>query len=109
MRSAMWPGYPRSRANLTGCLLRRSTNTQRVLELFAKHQAKGTFFIVGWVAEKFPHLVHEIQSHGHEIACHSYWHRTVYRLSPDEFRLDALLAKKVIARPDSFLHNVAGR
>ena len=71
-------------------------NTQRVLELFAKHQAKGTFFIVGWVAEKFPHLVHEIQSHGHEIACHSYWHRTVYSLSPEEFRKDTRRAKQVI-------------
>jgi polysaccharide deacetylase family protein (PEP-CTERM system associated) len=71
-------------------------NTQRVLELFDRHHSKGTFFIVGWVAEKFPHLVREIQSRGHELACHSYWHRTVYRLSPEEFRLDTQRAKQVI-------------
>jgi polysaccharide deacetylase family protein (PEP-CTERM system associated) len=71
-------------------------NTQRVLDLFDRHNAKGTFFIVGWVAEKFPHLVREIQSRGHELACHSYWHRTVYSLSPEEFRLDTQRAKKVI-------------
>jgi polysaccharide deacetylase family protein (PEP-CTERM system associated) len=71
-------------------------NTQRVLELFDRHNAKGTFFIVGWVAEKFPHLVREIQSRGHELACHSYWHRTVYSLSPEEFRLDTQRAKQVI-------------
>jgi polysaccharide deacetylase family protein (PEP-CTERM system associated) len=71
-------------------------NTLRVLELFDRHQSKGTFFIVGWVAEKFPHLVREIQSRGHELACHSYWHRTVYRLSPEEFRLDTQRAKQVI-------------
>jgi polysaccharide deacetylase family protein (PEP-CTERM system associated) len=71
-------------------------NTRRVLDLFDKHNAKGTFFIVGWVAEKFPHLVREIQSRGHELACHSYWHRTVYSLSPEEFRLDTQRAKQVI-------------
>jgi polysaccharide deacetylase family protein (PEP-CTERM system associated) len=71
-------------------------NTQRVLDLFDNHGAKGTFFIVGWVAEKFPHLVRDIQSRGHELACHSYWHRTIYSLSPDEFRLDTLRAKQVI-------------
>jgi polysaccharide deacetylase family protein (PEP-CTERM system associated) len=71
-------------------------NTQRVLDLFDGYNAKATFFFVGWVAEQFPQLVREVQSRGHELACHSYWHRTVYRLSPDEFRLDTRLAKRVI-------------
>jgi polysaccharide deacetylase family protein (PEP-CTERM system associated) len=71
-------------------------NTQRVLDLFDKYNAKATFFFVGWVAEHFPHLVREVQSRGHELACHSYWHRTVYSLSPDEFRMDTRLAKSVI-------------
>jgi polysaccharide deacetylase family protein (PEP-CTERM system associated) len=71
-------------------------NTQRVLDLFDEYNAKATFFFVGWVAERFPHLVREVQSRGHEVACHSYWHRTVYSLSPDEFRTDTRQAKKVI-------------
>jgi polysaccharide deacetylase family protein (PEP-CTERM system associated) len=71
-------------------------NTQRVLDLFDQYNAKATFFFVGWVAEHFPHLVREVQSRGHELACHSYWHRTVYSLSPDEFRTDTRQAKKVI-------------
>lgn len=71
-------------------------NTQRVLDLFDAHQAKGTFFFVGWVAARFPHLVREVQSRGHELACHSYWHRTVYSLSPAEFREDTKRAKRVI-------------
>jgi len=71
-------------------------NTHRVLDLFDKHNAKGTFFFVGWVAERFPHLVREVQSRGHELACHSYWHRTVYSLTPDEFRKDTRQAKHVI-------------
>jgi len=71
-------------------------STQRVLDLFDQHNVKGTFFIVGWVAERFPHLVRDIQSRGHELACHSYWHRTVYSLSPDEFRRDTQQAKLAI-------------
>lgn len=71
-------------------------NTRRVLDLFDEYNAKATFFFVGWVAEHFPHLVREVQSRGHELACHSYWHRTVYSLSPDEFRMDTRLAKSII-------------
>jgi polysaccharide deacetylase family protein (PEP-CTERM system associated) len=71
-------------------------NTQRVLDLFDEHNASGTFFIVGWVAARFPHLVREIQARGHELACHSYWHRTVYSLSPEEFRTDTRQAKCAI-------------
>jgi polysaccharide deacetylase family protein (PEP-CTERM system associated) len=71
-------------------------NTQRVLDLFDEHNARGTFFIVGWVAARFPYLVREIQSRGHELACHSYWHRTIYSLSPDEFRADTRQAKQAI-------------
>lgn len=71
-------------------------NTHRVLDLFEKHQARGTFFFVGWVAARFPHLVRETQARGHEIACHSYWHRTVYSLTPQEFREDTRRAKRAI-------------
>ena len=71
-------------------------NTQRVLDLFDEYQARGTFFFVGWVAERFPELVREVQSRGHELACHSYWHRTVYSLSPGEFREDTRRARQTI-------------
>jgi polysaccharide deacetylase family protein (PEP-CTERM system associated) len=71
-------------------------NTRRVLDLFDEHNAKGTFFFLGWVAERFPALVREVQARGHELACHSYWHRTVYSLTPDAFREDTRRAKQVI-------------
>jgi len=72
------------------------SSTQKVLDLFDRHGAKGTFFFVGWVAEKFPQLVRDVHSRGHELACHSYWHRTVYSLSPDEFRTDTRAAVRAI-------------
>ena len=55
-------------------------NTRRVMELLARHSVQGTFFILGWVAERHPELVREIQSAGHEIGCHSYAHQIVYEL-----------------------------
>ena len=43
-------------------------NTLRVLDLFDEYGLKGTFFTLGWVAAKFPTLVREIQTRGHELA-----------------------------------------
>jgi polysaccharide deacetylase family protein (PEP-CTERM system associated) len=71
-------------------------NTRRVLELFARRQVRGTFFVLGWVAHRYPAIVREIHGAGHEVGCHSYWHRCIYRLTPEEFRADTLLAKKAI-------------
>ena len=77
-------------------------NTHRVLDLFDQHNAKGTFFFVGWVAARFPQLLREVQSRGHELACHSYWHRTVYSLTADEFREDTRQAKHAIEDATGF-------
>jgi len=49
---------------------------------------KGTFLSVGWIGEKYPDLIRRLSNAGHEIGCHSYWHRLVYMLTPDEFRKD---------------------
>lgn len=72
------------------------SSTQRALDLFDRHNAKATFFFVGWVAAKFPQLVRDVHAGGHELACHSYWHRTVYSLSPEEFRTDTRAAVRAI-------------
>jgi polysaccharide deacetylase family protein (PEP-CTERM system associated) len=71
-------------------------NTQRLLRLLEQHDAPATFFILGWVAHRFPELVREIHRAGHEIGSHSYWHRLIYTLTPDEFRNDLRLSKSVL-------------
>jgi len=71
-------------------------NTERMLELFASHGVRGTFFFLGWVAERFPALVRRVVGHGHEIGCHSFWHRLVYHLSPAEFREDTKRANDTL-------------
>ena len=59
-----------------------------VLELLEEHRVTATFFVLGWVAEHHPRVVRRIAEAGHEIGCHSYLHRLVYDLSPEEFRED---------------------
>jgi polysaccharide deacetylase family protein (PEP-CTERM system associated) len=56
----------------------------------------ATFFVLGWIAERYPDLVRRIQKEGHEIACHGYAHRLVYTQSRDEFRQDITRAKSIL-------------
>lgn len=71
-------------------------NTRRVLDLLNRHRCRATFFVLGWVAERQPEIVREILAAGHEVGCHSYWHRCVWRLSPEEFRADTRRARAAI-------------
>ena len=73
-------------------------NTQKVLSILEEFNVKATFFVLGWVAEKFPHLVKNICSKGHEIASHGYKHRLVYNQNPEEFRQDVRRAKTILER-----------
>lgn len=72
-------------------------NTYRLLELFDRHRVSVTFFILGWVAEHHPDMIRQIEGAGHEIGCHSYLHRRVDLLTPDEFREDTRKAIEAIA------------
>ncbi|MFI4917801.1 MAG: polysaccharide deacetylase family protein [Phycisphaerales bacterium JB060] len=62
--------------------------TDQVLELCRKHDVRATFFVLGWIAERHPDLVTRIAEAGHELGSHSFWHRRVYALTPDEFLTD---------------------
>jgi polysaccharide deacetylase family protein (PEP-CTERM system associated) len=75
----MWPRFPS----------RVADNTRRVLELLGRAGSRATFFVLGWIAEREPRLVREILDAGHEVGCHSYLHRCIWRLTPEEFRADA--------------------
>ncbi len=73
------------------------SNTRKILEMLSEAgEIKATFFILGWVAEKHPEIVKEIDTNGHEIACHGYRHRLVYNMTPDEFRSDLIKAKHIL-------------
>src|SRR3989475_4003468 len=71
--------WSRFESRLTG-------SVSRLLDLLARHEARGTFFVVGWVAERHPDLVQQIARAGHEVASHSWDHARVTKQSPPAFR-----------------------
>ena len=68
---------------------RVESNTERILELFAGHNVRGTFFTLGWVAERYPGLIRKIVDNGHERASHGWEHIRVSTQNPADFRADA--------------------
>ncbi len=71
-------------------------NTRRLLERLARHEVQATFFVLGWVAERYPQLIRDIHGAGHEVGSHGYWHRLIYRQSADEFRQDLRQSRQVL-------------
>lgn len=71
-------------------------NFFRLLDLFAELEVKVTCFFLGWVAERFPHLVKRALTEGHEIASHGYTHRLVYEMGRDQFYREAVSARKLL-------------
>jgi polysaccharide deacetylase family protein (PEP-CTERM system associated) len=75
---------------------RVEANTDRLLAMFAEADVRATFFVLGWVAERFPLLVSRIATLGHEVASHGYGHRLVYDLTPKAFRDDVRRSKALL-------------
>jgi polysaccharide deacetylase family protein (PEP-CTERM system associated) len=71
-------------------------NTFKILTILQRYNVKATFFILGWIAERYPDLIKEIQNQGHEIGCHGYGHQLLNTLSKQEFREDLLKSQDII-------------
>ena len=71
-------------------------NFEKLLAILEEGKAKSTCFFIGWIAQKYPHLVREAVRQGHEIASHGFHHRLAYVMTPQEFFEDAVRAKGVI-------------
>lgn len=71
-------------------------NTDRILDMLALHGVRGTFFVLGWVAERHPSLVRRIASEGHEIGSHGCVHRPAFRQSRPEFAEDVRRSKRLL-------------
>ena len=67
---------------------RAEANTEKILKLLADANVKGTFFVLGWIAQKAPQLVKKIADEGHTIASHGFAHQLVYSQTEQEFRDD---------------------
>ncbi len=81
-----WDSWP--------CRVEQNTNT--LLALFDRNKIKITFFILGWVAERYPELIKRIHQQGHEIASHGYSHQLIYKQDPEVFREETAKSKQIL-------------
>ena len=73
-------------------------STRRTLDLLDEHGIQATFFVLGWVAEHLPEVVREVAARGHEIASKGYYHRSISRMTPGEFRDDLARSREALRR-----------
>ena len=76
---------------------RVEANTDVLLSILEQAGVRATFFVLGWIADRYPKLIQRIAAGGHELASHGYWHQLVYELTPDEFAADIRRSKDAIA------------
>lgn len=92
--SAMAPYI--ARKDWDACDCRVEANVERLLGLLQRHDTRATFFTLGWVAERYPHLVRRIVEQGHELASHGYGHQRASELTPVQLREDLIRAKGLL-------------
>ncbi len=93
---SQWDSIPR----------RAAESTRRILDLLDRYDVRATFFVLGWLAERDPELVREIDRRGHEIGSHGWEHRLVYEMGPDGFRDELRRSKSVLE--DAVGHGIEG-
>jgi polysaccharide deacetylase family protein (PEP-CTERM system associated) len=78
------------------CESRVEKNVTRILEILSRNRIFGTFFVLGYVAQRLPGVVKMIAEEGHEIASHGFEHVQIYKMTPDEFERDLARSKRLI-------------
>ncbi|MBL8424416.1 MAG: DUF3473 domain-containing protein [Candidatus Accumulibacter phosphatis] len=102
--SALAPHIPRDQWDSRECRVER--NVDRILQMLDERQTRATFFTLGWIAERYPHLVRRIVHGGHEVASHGYGHERASDLNAADFSADVGRAKKMLE--DISGHEVKG-
>jgi polysaccharide deacetylase family protein (PEP-CTERM system associated) len=102
--SAFAPHIPRTEWAIRECRVER--NIDCILAMLDAHGTKGTFFTLGWLAERYPKVVRLIVDNGHELASHGYGHERASDQTPESFFADINLAKLILE--DISSHAVKG-
>src|SRR5215204_6282254 len=80
------------------CDQRVRNNTMRILDLLDEQKVRATFFVLGWIAERAPDLIQEVERRGHEIGVHGYNHLLLTEITPEEFDTDLQKALEALAK-----------
>ena len=92
--SAFAPYIQRADWDARECRVER--NVGRILDMLAAQKTQATFFTLGWIAQRYPHLVRRIADEGHEVASHGYGHERVSDQTPEAFAHDISTAKHLL-------------
>ena len=92
--SAFAPYIPRD--HWDGKVCRVEGNVDRILQMLADHRTQATFFTLGWIAQRHPHLVRRIVDNGHELASHGYGHQRASDLDEAAFFADIDSSRKLL-------------
>ncbi|GHU27506.1 polysaccharide deacetylase [Betaproteobacteria bacterium] len=92
--AALAAHFPREQWDSVPC--RVEDNVDRILALLAAREVHATFFILGWIAERYPQVVRRIAAGGHEIASHGYGHERASAMTPDALLADLVHAKALL-------------
>ena len=71
-------------------------NMERIFDLLDEHELRATFFVLGWIAERYPHLVRAVVGRGHELASHGYEHIRVTQQNRVAFGQDVRRTKALL-------------
>jgi polysaccharide deacetylase family protein (PEP-CTERM system associated) len=85
-----------SRDDWTSRPSRVAASIDTLLGMLDRHNARATFFVLGWIARHRPEVVLAIAAAGHEIASHGFWHERVTRLDREAFREDVRMSKQTL-------------
>ncbi len=80
------------------CEMRLPIGLQHILSLLRQRGVHATFFVLGWVAERVPDLILEIEADGHEIAVHGYRHLLLTKITPRQFEEDLALTLDLLRK-----------
>ena len=84
------------RKDWDGLECRVEANTDAVMAIFEEAGVKGTFFTLGWVAERYPALIRRIVDAGHELASHGWGHDRVFTMTPQRYAEDLARTRKTL-------------
>ena len=71
-------------------------NTDLILQLLDDKNIKGTFFVLGWIAKRYPNVVKKISEQGHEVASHGMSHQLVYKQEQEVFQRETKDSRAIL-------------
>jgi len=80
---------------------RVEAGTDRIIDFLQKHQLQATFFCLGWVGQKYPHVIKKIASAGYEIGSHTFAHQLTYKHTPHSFKTDLIKSIDILQQISS--------